>query len=156
MSLKDKIKQDLIEALKSKDELARSTLRMLLAEIGRKEIETLKKEEGLTDAEIQEVVMREIKKRNEAVAQYRSGGRKDLADSEKAEADILRNYAPQQISDKELEALVEKIIKETGAKGPADMGSVMARVMAGAGANIDGAKANAMTRSALSQITSKP
>lgn len=146
---KDQIKQDLLKAMKDKDELALSVLRMLSAEIHKKEIELKKKEEGLSESEIQQVVVREIKKRHEAQSAYMKGGREDSAKAEEKEAEVLKKYAPEQLSESELASLVDKTIKETGAVGMQDMGRVMSEVMREAGSAADGTKVNALVKEKL-------
>lgn len=129
MNLRDKIANDLKSALKSSDNVKRDTLRMLGAAIKNAEIEKKKKEEGLDDSEIQEVASRAIKQRKDSVAQYESGGRKDLADKEKGEIEILLAYLPQQLGEDEIRKIVKEAIKEIGAASVSDMGKVMGRAM---------------------------
>lgn len=149
MGLKEKIQEDLKTALKAGNELERTTLRLLLSEIGKKEIELGKKEEGLGDEEITQVVLREIKKRNDATEQYRVGKREELAKQEEDEAVILQKYAPQQTSEDELKTLIDDTIKEVGAQGPADMGRVMKEVMAKVRGGADGSRVSALVKELL-------
>ena len=94
MSLKTQISEDLKNAMKSGDTMKRDTLRMLDAMIKNTEIEKLKKEEGLSDAEVQEVIARAVKQRRDSVAQYTAGGRPELAEKENQEIEILMDYMP--------------------------------------------------------------
>lgn len=149
MNLKEKIKEDLIVAMKKQDELQRSVLRFLLAEINKKEIELGKKEEGLTAEELSQVVLREIKKREESSEQYKKASRNDLFKEEQDEVEVLKNYAPKQMSDSELDLLIDGIIKEMGAKGPAEMGQVMREVMAKVAGAADGNRVSAMVKEKL-------
>ncbi len=130
----DKIKKDLQEALKEKESLRISTLRLLLSIIQGKEKEkrfkeSLETEIPLSEEEVVGVIRSEIKKRRESIKIFETGNRDDLAEKEKKELDILKQYLPQEISEEKLEEIVKKAIKETGAEGPKDIGKVMAEVM---------------------------
>jgi hypothetical protein len=129
MSLKQKISGDLKEAIKSKNEMRRDTLRMLNSAIKNVEIEKKKKEQGLSDEETREVVARAIKQRKDSIAQYEAGGRKDLSDKEKQEMEILSGYLPKQMDEDEIKSAVKKIIFQAKASSAADMGRVMGIVM---------------------------
>jgi len=130
--LKEQIEKDVVEALKTKDELALSTLRLLKSSIKNAEIE-LRTKEGksreLEDAEIQILIEREIKKRNEAIELYEKGGRPDKAQQEHAEAEILKKYLPEQLPEEEVREIVRQTISEVGATGIADIGKVMGAAM---------------------------
>lgn len=134
MSLKDKIKQDLNEAVKKREELVSLVLRLLSAAILNKEKDKRYKsgkaeDVSLTDEEIIDVIASEAKKRKEALELYEKGARLDLANKEKAELEILKNYLPEQLSEGELRALIKEAIEKTGAKEQKDMGRVMAILM---------------------------
>ena len=134
MVLKQQIQDDLNEAVKGREELISSVLRLLLSAILNKEKEKrykLKEDKDvpLTDEEIIGIVSSEIKKRREAIELYEKGGRQELADKEKKEAVILQKYLPEQMSEVELKKLVVGAIKKTGAKEQKDMGKVMAELM---------------------------
>ncbi len=128
-ALKDKLREDLKSALKAKDEKKSSTLRMLMASIQNKEIELVKKDEGLSDDEILSVIKSEVKKRNDAVTAFNDGGRPELAENEKQELSILQVYLPPELPDEEIEKTVKETIKELSA-GPQDFGKVMKEAMA--------------------------
>ncbi|OGZ62035.1 MAG: hypothetical protein A2932_00725 [Candidatus Spechtbacteria bacterium RIFCSPLOWO2_01_FULL_46_10] len=151
MSAKKQVQQDLVVATKQNDELVRSVLRLLLSEINLKEIELGKKEEGLSEEEIQQVVLREMKKRVEAVEQYTRGGREELAARERDEAEVLKKYAPEQIGDEELISIIDDTIKKVGASNISDIGKVMRGVMAAVGSRADGSRVSAMVRERLSR-----
>lgn len=123
--LKQKILEDLKSAMKEGDVEKRDTLRMLDSMIKNTEIEKKKREEGLSDEEIQEVVARAIKQRKDAISQYESGGRGDLAEKEKNEVAILSAYMPEQLSEDEVRKIVKETIIESGATSSSDMGKVM-------------------------------
>ncbi len=127
MTLKEKLLADTIAAMKQKDELKLSTLRMLTSAMRNKEIE--KRPASLTDDDMLAVITSEVKKRTDAVADYEKGGRPELAQKEKAEKIILKAYLPAQLSPAELTALVQTAIKESGATSQKDFGAVMKLLM---------------------------
>ncbi|HRY28154.1 MAG TPA: GatB/YqeY domain-containing protein [Candidatus Moranbacteria bacterium] len=129
MSLKEKITADLKDAMKSGDAKKRDTLRLLDSAIKNTEIEKKKRETGLSDEEIIEVVARSIKQRKDSVAQYEAGGRPELAENEKAEIEILSVYMPEQMSEEKIREAVKEIIAATGMTSKADMGKVMGQAM---------------------------
>lgn len=133
MSLKEKIKSDVIRALKSKDDVRTSTLRMLLAAVHNVEIEKKGKSGGkdivLEDDEVVSVVRREIKKRKEAIEMYEKGKRGELAQKEKIELGVLEEYVPPQMSGEEVTKVVEEAIASVQPKSPADFGKVMGAAM---------------------------
>lgn len=129
MTLKQKIQSDLKSAMKSDDTLKRDALRMLDCAIKNMEIEKKKKEQGLSDAEVQGVVARLIKQREDAAEQYKIGGRLELAKKEKKEAEILSTYRPRQMGEEEIRAEVKKIIVDLSATSKAEMGQVMGSTM---------------------------
>ncbi|MFD9911033.1 GatB/YqeY domain-containing protein [Streptomyces sp. NPDC059063] len=126
-TLKSKLKDDLNAAIKGRDELRSSTLRMTLAALTNEEVAGKEKRE-LSDDEVQKVITREAKKRREAAEAFEKGGRAEQAEREKAEGEILAAYLPQQLSDDELAAVVAEAVAEAkaaGAEGPRAMGQVM-------------------------------
>jgi uncharacterized protein YqeY len=126
MSLKDKLTEDLKQTIRQGDELGKATLRLAMAAIKNAEIE---KRRELEEGELLAVIAKEVKQRRESIAQFEMGGRKDLADREKAELEILAAYLPEQLSREEIEAEARQIIEEVGATGLAQMGQVMHRLM---------------------------
>jgi len=143
MNLKQKIQNDLRNALKEKKDIEVMTLRMLNAQVINKEKEKrnkLSKEEGiaeeelvdksqLNDEEIIDVIFSEVKKRREAILEYEKGNRKDLAEKEKKERGILKKYLPEQLSEEELKNLVKEAIQKVKATEIKDIGKVMAELM---------------------------
>jgi uncharacterized protein YqeY len=127
--LKQKINADLLLAMKAGDTLKRDVLRMLDAMIKNTEIEKLKKAEGLTDSEVQEVISRAVKQRKDAAAQYIAGNRPELAEKENKEVEILLGYLPKQMDEEEVRKVVAEIIAKVGATSKADIGKVMGPVM---------------------------
>ena len=122
MALKDTLDAELKAAMREKDQLRLSVVRMLKSAVKYREIELMK---PLDDAGILGVVSTEIKRRRDSVEQYRAGNRADLADKEEAEIRILQGWLPAQLGEEELRAKVDEAIARTGAKGPKDMGAVM-------------------------------
>jgi uncharacterized protein len=122
MALKEQLDADLKAAMREKDTLKLSVVRMLKSAIKYREIEIMK---PLDDAGVQGVISSEIKRRRDSVEQYRAGNRADLADKEEAEIAILQVYLPQQLTPDELRAKVDAAIAKVGAQGPKDMGAVM-------------------------------
>ena len=129
MSLKDKIVADIKEAVKSGDQKKRDALRFLVSAIQNVEIEKKKKEEGLNDEEVVEVIARSIKQHKDSVAQYEQGGRADLAAKEKKEIEILSVYMPSQAKEEEIRSEVKAAIAQIGAASMSDVGKVMGEVM---------------------------
>jgi len=129
MILKEKISAELKKAMKAGDTLKRDTLRMLESMIKNAEIEKMKKEEGLTDAEVIEVMSRAVKQRRDSVEQFEKGNRADLADKEKKEIEIISAYLPEQLGEEKVREIVKEVIAQTGASSKADMGRVMGQAM---------------------------
>ena len=125
MSLKDQITEDMKNAMRAKDTGKLGTVRLLLAEIKRKEVD---ERIELTDAHVTAIVEKMIKQRKDSITQFEAGGRADLADIEKAELVHLTGYMPAGLSDDEVAAEVAAAVAASGAAGPQDMGKVMAIV----------------------------
>lgn len=138
MSIKEKIQSDLKEAMKSGDTIKRDTLRMADSMIKNTEIEKMKKEKGLDNGEITEVISRAVKQRKDSVVQYEAGGRADLAEKEKKEIEILMEYLPKQLEENDIRAVIEESIIETKATSKADIGKVMSVAMARLKGQADG------------------
>ncbi|AFE11111.1 GatB/YqeY domain-containing protein [Corallococcus interemptor] len=125
-TLKERLTADLKDAMKAKDELTLSVVRMLKSAVKYKEVEPGASE--LDDAGIQQVIATLIKQRRDSVEQFKAGGRPELAEKEEQEISVLQRYLPQQLTPAELTAAVQAAIAEVGAKGPKDMGAVMKNV----------------------------
>ncbi|QHC30603.1 MULTISPECIES: GatB/YqeY domain-containing protein [unclassified Streptomyces] len=126
-TLKSKLQDDLNTAIKERNELRSSTLRLTLSAITNEEVAGKEKRE-LSDDEVLKVITREAKKRREAADAFAKGGRAESAEREKAEGEVLAEYLPQQLSDDELNAIVAEAVAEAraaGAEGPRAMGAVM-------------------------------
>ena len=145
-TLKQQIRERMTEAMRSGDKLTLGTLRMLTAAIVNREKEVLHE---LSDDEVREVAAREVKRRTESIEAFERGGRADLVQKETAEREILQTYAPEQLSDEEIDALVAEAIAATGATGPKGIGKVMGRIMAEAKGKVDGTVVQAKVRERL-------
>jgi len=150
MGLKEKLQSDLTEAIRSRNEVVSGTVRMLLAAITNEEVAG-KAAKVLTDAEIITVLSREAKKRREAVEAYTQAKRDDLAGKEKAEAAVIANYLPEQLSEDEIKKLIADAIAETDAKGPAGMGLVMKVLQPKIAGKADGGVVSGLVKAALAQ-----
>lgn len=126
MSLNLKIAEDLKQAMKARDSIRLSCLRMLRAAMKNLQVE---KGHELGDDEIQSVISSLIRKGKEAAGEFRSGNREDLAVKEETEIEIFYGYLPQQLTPEQIEANVREVISELSAEGPRDMGKVMKAAM---------------------------
>jgi uncharacterized protein len=147
-ALKDRLRGDLTEAMKARDEVRTRTLRMALTSITREEVAGQSARE-LTDDEVISVLTREAKRRREAAEAFAAAGRDEQAAAERAEGVILDGYLPAQLSDEELAAMVAAVIDETGASGMAAMGQVMRVLTPRVAGRADGARVAAEVRRRL-------
>lgn len=145
----DKIQNDLKSAQLAKDELKVSTLRLLISEIKNSEIAKGPADVGLSDQDIISIVQKEVKKRAEAAAGFRSGGREEQAQKEESELAVLKEYLPAQLSTEELTKIVDGVITEVGASGIQDMGRVIGLVMGKVSGQADGGRVSAIVKQKL-------
>ena len=138
-NLKEKLEADLWQAMKDRDNVKRSTLRLLLAAIKNAEIA---KRGSLGNPDILGVVAREVKQRNESIEAFKQGDRQDLVAREEAEMTILKEYLPRQLSREEVIVEARQVIEEVGAQGPRDKGKVMSRIIAQLKGKADGREIN--------------
>lgn len=151
MSLKERIDQDLKEAMKSGDKNRLNTIRSIRAALLEKEVSIrVGGKAELSDEQELEVVMNLAKKRKDSIQQYQDAGRKDLAEIEQAELAVITTYLPAQMPDEEIEAAVRDIIAQVGATSMKDMGKVMGAAMKKLKGKADGGKVQEMVKSALS------
>ena len=122
MTLKERINEDMKAAMRAKDSERLGTIRLLMAEMKRKEVD---ERIELDDAAIVAIVDKMIKQRKDSIAAFEGAGRTELADKEKAESEVLKVYLPERMSADEISAAVKAIVERVGAKGAADMGKVM-------------------------------
>jgi len=145
--LKQRINEDLKQAMKSGDTVKRSTLRLLLSAINNAEIARRK---PLEDGDVLGTISREIKQRRESIDAFRQGNRPDLVAKEEAELALLQEYLPEQVSREEIVAAARRIIAEVGAQGPGDKGKVMPRIITELKGKADGKEINAVVTELLS------
>ncbi|MDO8577367.1 MAG: GatB/YqeY domain-containing protein [Candidatus Wildermuthbacteria bacterium] len=162
--MKQKLKEDLKRSLLQKNEVSVSTLRMLLAAVGNKEIEKrtkfskenpnakeieLQKNSELQNEEVQQIIAGEVKKHRESIEMFQKGNRQDLVDKETKELKVLEAYLPEQMGEEEVRKLVKEAIDSTGAKTPQEMGKVMAALMPKIKGKADGALVSKIVKELL-------
>jgi len=149
VALKDQINNDLKAALLSGNRFAGEVLRGLKATILDEEIAQKKRDEGLGDEAIEQLVAREIKKRNESAVIYDGANRPELASDERAEAKVLSVYLPEQLSEDDILVIVNRVISDMGVSGPSAMGQVIGTVKKELGNAADGAIIAKLVKNAL-------
>lgn len=150
-TLKSKLQEDLNAAIKERNELRSSTLRLTLTAITKEEVAGKEKRQ-LSDEEVTKVITREAKKRREAADAFAQGGRPEQAEREKAEGELLATYLPQQMSDDELRQIVAQAVEEAkaaGAEGPRAMGQVMKIVNPKVAGQAEGGRVAAVVKQLL-------
>jgi len=126
MSLKDRLAEDLREAIRHKDEARKTAIRMVNWAVKNAEVE---KGRPLEDAEVLAIMAKEVRRHRESIAEFKKGGRQDLVDKEEAEMAVLQAHLPSAMSREEITEAARQIIAQVGARGPADKGKVMSRLM---------------------------
>jgi uncharacterized protein len=149
MALKEKLQNDLTEAMRARDEVRSSTIRMVLTAIKNEEVSG-KEARELSDAEVITVLSREAKKRREAAEAFEQAGAKDRAEMEKAEGVVIAEYLPVQLSESEIKEMINAAIAETGATGPQQMGLVMKSIQPKITGRADGGVVSSLVKAALS------
>ena len=147
-TLKTRLRADLNDAMRARDEVRKSTLRMALSAIQNEEVAGSSARE-LSDDEVLKVLTREAKKRREAAEAFENAGRAEQAASERAEGEVLAGYLPKQLTDAEIQALVTAAIAETGAAGRSAMGQVMKVVTPQVAGRAEGSRVAAEVRAQL-------
>lgn len=160
--LKDTLKNDLNASLKAGDQLKRSVLGMVMTTVKNRELAKrqqlsktvtdfakLESDSQLTDNEVLEVFLGEVKKRKESIEQFRAGGREELVAKEQAEIDILMSYMPKQMAEADVRDEIAKTISDLGASGAKDMGKVIGAVMAKLKGRADGALVSKIAKELL-------
>ena len=145
--LKQKLSDDLKQAMRSGDTIKRGAIRMLMAAINNAEIARQAK---LEDSDIFGVIAKEVRQRRESIEAFKQGNRQDLVDKEEAELAILQEYLPQQMTREEVVEAARKVIAEVGAGGPGDKGKVMPVLMAQLKGQADGREINEVVSELLS------
>ncbi len=146
MGIKERLKEDMKEALKSKDKVRLSTIRMLQSLIKNAEIE---KRGELTEEEVISLLMKYAKQRRESIELYEKGGRQDLVEKEKRELEIVESYLPKQMDEEEIRRLVKEAIEKTGASSPKDIGKVMQYLMPKVKGRADGSIVSKIVKESL-------
>lgn len=148
MSLKDKISDDLKQALKEGDDVSKRTLRVLISAVHNAEIE---KGAPLDDSGVLAVIAKQAKQRRESAEEFRKGNRQDLVEREEAEAAVLQAYLPAAMSREEIAAAARKVIAEAGAQGPRDVGKVMPALVKQLAGRAEGSEISAVVRELLTE-----
>jgi uncharacterized protein YqeY len=152
MGLREQLTDDLKEAMRSKDDTRKRTVRSIIAAM--KKAETELDSNGarvvLDDPGILGIISKQAKQRQESIEAFQAGGRQDLVDREQAELAILESYLPQQLTQAEIEEEARQVIAETGASSPRDIGTVMRPLMARLKGRADGRLVNQVVRELLS------
>lgn len=154
MGLRERFNSELKEAMKAKEQKRLSTIRLILAGLKERDIanRTEASREGVSDDEILVLLAKMVKQREESAAAYDAGGRPELAQSEREEIDIIRNFMPRQLSVDETKAAIEKVVAETGAASLKDMGKVMGLLKERFSGQMDFAKAGAAVKEVLGRL----
>src|SRR3990167_8280017 len=147
--LKEKLQNDMKEAMKAGDALRRMVLSLVLSAVKNKEIE---KRSELTDEEIIDAISSEAKKRKESIESYEKGGREELAQKERNELNILMEYMPEQISENEIRIEAKKAIAKTGAKDIKEMGKVLGALMPKMKGKADGQTVSRIVREEIEKL----
>ena len=153
MTLKKRIHDDMKTAMRGGDKVRLMVIRMTMAAIKQREVDGRKDAGGdieLTDSQVLEVVEKMVKQRRESVTQYEAGGRNDLAEKEAAEIDMLKDYLPEQMSEQEIDAMIDAVIAETRASGMQDMGKTMAQLKQKAQGRVDMSQVSQKVKARLS------
>jgi uncharacterized protein YqeY len=149
MTLQEKIQSHLVDAMRSKDQLRLSVLRMMKSAVKNKEVDKMK---ALEEPEVIAVLNTLVKQRKDSVEQFRNGGREEMAQKEEAEIKIVEEYLPAAASEEDIRKAVEEAIQETGAASMKDMGKVMKVTLARlAGKSADGSSVSRLVKEKLSK-----
>jgi uncharacterized protein len=148
MTLKEQITEDMKSAMRAKETQRLGTIRLLLAALKQREVD---ERIMLTDADVLAIIEKELKKRRDSITQYRAAAREDLAAQEEFEVGVLQAYLPAQADEAEIMAVIAKVVAETGAKAPSDMGKVMGPVKAALAGRADMAKVSQLIKAKLAQ-----
>jgi uncharacterized protein YqeY len=146
MSLKEKITEDMKNAMRAKEAARLATIRLLTSAIKQKEVD---ERIEVNDEQVLTIIEKMIKQRKDSITQFEAGGRQDLADIEKSELAILSTYMPAALSDAEVQAEVQAAVAASGATGPQDMGKVMAILKPKLAGRADMTAVSAIVKAAL-------
>ena len=146
MNLKDRLKQDLKDAMKAKDTNKRDAIRAITTMIKQVEVD---QRVSLSDDEVVKLIQKGVKQREDAIEQFKAGNRDDLVEKEQYQIDIFSSYLPKQLTDDELLAIVKDIIAKVGATSMKDMGKIMPKAKEQIGAKADGKRINQAVKQLL-------
>jgi uncharacterized protein YqeY len=146
LTLKERLQEDTNAALRSGDKARLSVLRLAMAAIKQREVDS---REDLNDDGVLSLVEKMVKQRNDSITQFRQGKREDLAAKEEAEIEVLKEYLPEQLDEAATATLVDDVIAATGASSPQDMGRVMGELKARAAGQIDMGKVSGLVKARL-------
>ena len=144
--MKEKIFQDLKEAMRAQDVARRTTLRMVVAAIKNLEIETSSELEA---GDVLQIIQKQVKSRRESIEEFRKGNREDLIEKEQTEIDILKEYLPEEASEENIRSAAAEIITSINASGPQDIGKVMPKLIEQFQGRADGRTINGIVRELL-------
>ncbi len=147
LSLKKRIVDDMKSAMRAKNKERLMTIRLVLAVIKQQEVDT---QEAVDDQAVLAILDKQVKQRRDSIAQYDKAGRDDLADQERKEMVILQEYLPEQLTDSEIDALIQQALDTTGASAMSDMGKVMGFITPKAKGRVDMGKISGLIKSRLS------
>ena len=147
MNLNQQIKSDIKDAMRAKDTVKRDTLRNIQAAVKQIEVDERR---DVTDADLEAIMMKYLKQREDAKTQFADAGRDDLVQKEETEIAIVKAYLPEPMDDTELETVLKEVIASVGAKSMKDMGKVMGGAKAAIGSRADGGRINQMVKRLLS------
>jgi len=147
MNLKDQIKSDVKDAMRAKEVVKRDTLRNIQASIKQIEVDERR---DVTDVDVEAILVKYLKQREDAKVQFGDAGREDLVDKENVEIAIIQAYLPEPMDDTELEVTLKEVIETVGATSMKDMGKVMGAAKAAIGCKADGGRINVMVKKLLS------
>ena len=146
MGLKEQIKNDIKDAMRAKEVVKRNTLRNIQAAIKQIEVDERR---DVSDADIESIMMKYLKQREDAKIQFADADREDLVEKENAEITIVKAYLPEPMDDTELESVLKEVIASVGAESMKDMGKVMGAAKGAIGSRADGGRINVMVKKLL-------
>lgn len=146
MSLLDQLKTAQKEAMRNKDKLSLGTIRMALAAVKQREVD---ERIELNDADVLAILTKMVKQRQESITQFEKGGRSDLAEQEQREIDVIKGFLPEQLSEQEVQQIIDDAISQTGAQSMQDMGKVMGAIKAKLQGRADMGKASGLIKAKL-------
>ncbi|MBI1957372.1 MAG: GatB/YqeY domain-containing protein [Candidatus Niyogibacteria bacterium] len=153
--IKEKLESDLKSALKAGEATRVSVLRLVITAVRNKEIEKQKKDTGLSDDEVIAVLQAEVRKRRDAVEQFRKGGREELAKKEESEIGIIQPYLPAEASDEDIDRAVRDAVAQTRALTPADFGKAMKAAMATLKGRASGDRVSDRVKTRLAELSAR-